>query len=163
MELLKAFGVNYKILIAQLLNFAVLFFVLYKLGYKPIFKFLEDRKDRIKNGLEMADKAETRLNEAEEEKKAIIINSKKEASDIISKADKLAREKKDEMISKAKEEIRLAVDQEKERMKGERNQIVREIKNEITDLIAIAVEKIMEEKVDIRQDKAIIDKVINSK
>lgn len=163
MELLKAFGINYKILIAQLLNFAILFFALYKLGYKPIFKFLEDRKNRIKDGIEMADKTEARLIEAEEEKKAIIINSKKEASDIISKADKLAREKKDEMISKAKEEIRLVVDQEKERMKEERTQMAREIKNEITDLIAIAVEKILEEKIDIRQDKAIIDKVINNK
>jgi len=163
MELLKAFGVNYKILIAQLLNFAILFFVLYKLGYKPIFKFLEDRRGRIKEGIDMADKAEVRLSEAEEEKKAIIINSKKEASDIISKADKLAKEKKDEMISKAKEEIRLVVDQEKERMKAERTQITKDIKNEITDLIAIAVEKILEEKIDITKDKAIIDRVINNK
>ena len=106
MELLKAFGVDYKILIAQLLNFAILFFVLYKLGYKPIFKFLDDRRDRIKDGLTMADKAEKKLSEAENEKKAIIIDSKKEAAAVISRADKLAKEKKDEIIGKAKEEIR---------------------------------------------------------
>lgn len=162
MELLKAFGLNYKILIAQLLNFAILFFVLYKLGYKPIFKFLEDRRDRIKDGLKMADQAEHRLNEAEEERKNIIVDSKKEAAIIISKADKLAKDKKDEMVNKAKEEIRLAVNQEKERMKGERTQMVREIKNEITDLIAVAVEKVLEEKIDMEQDKEIISKAINN-
>ena len=162
MELLKAFGVNYKILIAQLLNFAILFFVLYKLGYKPIFKFLEDRKDRIKDGLKMADRAELQLNEARKEKNAIIVEAKKEASIIMTKADELAKTKKDEMTDKAKEEIRILVDKEKERMRAERNQITKEIKDEIADLITLSVEKILEDKFDMEKDREIIKRALNS-
>ena len=163
MELLEAFGINYKILIAQLLNFANLFFVLYKLGYKPIFKFLEDRREKIKSGIEMAEKAENQLNEAQEEKKAVIVEAKKEAADIMAKADKLAKESKDEMVKKAKEEIRLAVDQEKQRIKNEKTQTIKEIKDEIADLIILAAEKVMEEKIDAKKDKEIINKAINAK
>jgi len=163
MELLEAFGINYKILIAQLLNFAILFFVLYKLGYKPIFKFLEDRREKIKSGIEMAEKAENQLNEAQEEKKAVIVEAKKEAADIMAKADKLAKESKDEMVKKAKEEIRLAVDQEKQRIKNEKTQTIKEIKDEIADLIILAAEKVMEEKIDAKKDKEIINKAINAK
>ncbi len=162
MELLNAFGVNYKILIAQFINFAILFFVLYKLGYKPIFKFLEDRKDRIKAGIEMADKAEHSLNKAQEEKKSIIIEAKKESATIISRADKLGKEKREEMINKVKDEIRVVVDQEKVRMKAEKAQILKDVKNEVTDLITLALEKIIGEKIDAKKDKEIISKIINN-
>ena len=47
MELFNALGINLKILVAQLINFLVLFIVLYKFGYKPMLKFLDDRKDKI--------------------------------------------------------------------------------------------------------------------
>src|SRR3989344_347248 len=128
MELLKAFGVDYKIFIAQLMNFAILFFVLYRFGYKPIFKFLENRKNKIQEGVEMAEEAKIKLEKAQEEKRAIIIEAKKEATKIMAKADELAQKK-----------------------------------NEEADLIAFALEKILEEKVGTEKDKELIKKAMTIK
>jgi len=163
MELLKAFGVNYKILIAQLINFSILFFVLYKFGYKPIFQFLEDRRKRIKEGVEMAEKMEIALSEALAEKNTIIANAKKEAAVVLEKADEIANKRKGEMVEKAREEIGHVINQEKEKMRLEKAQTLKEIKDEIADLIAISLEKILEEKVDLSKDKEIIKKAIKNK
>lgn len=57
MELLNALGIDWKILLAQFVNFAVLVFVLWKFAYKPIFKFLEDRKNKIEEGIKNAEQA----------------------------------------------------------------------------------------------------------
>jgi len=57
MKLLQALGLDIRILSAQLINFAVLLFVLWRFGYKPILKFLDDRKDQIEKGVDDAKKA----------------------------------------------------------------------------------------------------------
>src|SRR3989344_5048607 len=160
MELLKAFGVDYKIFIAQLMNFAILFFVLYRFGYKPIFKFLENRKNKIQEGVEMAEEAKIKLEKAQEEKRAIIIEAKKEATKIMAKADELAQKKNEEVIEKIKKEVALIAAKEKDAIKTEREQILKEVKNEAADLIAFALEKILEEKVGTEKDKELIKKAM---
>lgn len=162
MELIKAFGIDYKILLAQLVNFAILFFVLYKFGYKPIFQFLEDRRKRIKEGVDMAEKMEAALSEALAEKNTIIANAKKDAAVILEKADDLSKKRKEEMIEKAKEEIGKVINQEKEKMRTEKAQTLKEIKDEVAELVIVSLEKILEEKADSSKDKEIIKKVLKS-
>ncbi len=72
MELFSALGINLKILIAQFINFSIFFFVLYKFAYKPMLKFLDDRKQKIEKGLNDAEKANNKLIELEEKEKEII-------------------------------------------------------------------------------------------
>ena len=50
MELLGNLGINGKLFMAQLINFAILFFILRKFAYQPILKVLDERKDKIDKG-----------------------------------------------------------------------------------------------------------------
>lgn len=162
MELLHAFGIDYKILIAQTVNFAILFFVLYKVGYKPIFSFLEERQNRIKSGLAMAEKAEANLSAAVEEKNAVIADAKKEANAIVAKASEAAKLRGDEMIAQAKGEIAAIIEKEKEKIREERARTTREIKAEVADLIALSLEKITGEKIDPEKDRDLIKKALGN-
>ena len=47
MELLHKLGIDWRLLIAQLINFSVLLFVLYKFLYHPILNILEKRRKQI--------------------------------------------------------------------------------------------------------------------
>lgn len=163
MELLNAFGIDYKILLAQLVNFAILFFVLYKIGYKPIFTFLEDRRRKIASGVTMAEKAEAQLRAATEEKSALLAEAKKEASAIITKAHDAAEQKREEKIKQAKEEIAVIIAKEKEGLLAEKERTTKEIKAEIADLIAIALEKITGETIDMKKDGDMIRNAIGRK
>jgi len=102
MELFNALGINLKILIAQFINFAIFFFVLYKFAYKPMLKFLDDRKQKIEQGLNNAEKANNKLIELEEKEKEIIIQAnlegQKQAKKLLAQAQIDAEEKKTQIL-----------------------------------------------------------------
>lgn len=160
MDLLNAFGIDYRVLIAQLLNFAVLFFVLYRFGYKSIFRFLDDRKKKIEEGVTMAEAAKEKLSEALEDKRAIIVEAKKEAAGILAKADMLAQKKHEEIMEKAKKEVASISAAGKHDMLAERERMMQGIKNEVADLIALSLEKITKEKIGTGKDMELIREVV---
>jgi F-type H+-transporting ATPase subunit b len=160
MKLLTAFGLDYKILIAQLVNFGILFFVLWKFGYKPMFKLLDDRKKKIETGLEHAAQAEIKLKEISEEEKKVLTEAKKEAAKIIDEARGMAEESRKKNIEKTKEEIGQLINQEKENMRQEKAEILKSINKEVADLVMVAVEKVLAEKMDGKKDEELIEKAI---
>lgn len=163
MELIKAFGIDYRVLIAQLVNFAILFFVLYKFGYKPIFTFLEERRKKIEDGVKMAEDAKKKLSEALEDKHAIVIEAKKEAADILAKADELAQKKNEEVIEKIKKEVALISAREKDVILAEREKILQDVKDEVAGLIESALEKITKEKISAEKDRELIRRALSEK
>ena len=160
MKLFAAFGLDWKILIAQLINFAILVFVLYKFGYKPFFKFLEDRTSKIEAGIENADKASKKLAEITEKEIEVLKTAKKEALKIIETARLESEENKKKAVEKAKEEIGQIINKEKQSMQQEKAEVLRDIKNEVSSLVISAVEKVLAEKMDSKKDKEMIEKVI---
>ena len=160
MELIKALGLDIKILIAQLVNFSVLLFVLWKFGYKPMLKFLDDRKDKIEKGITDAEKAQKKLIEIEEKEKEAMKNAKKEALAIIEKAKASANEKRDDILKNAKKEIGKVIDAEKVKMQVEKAETLKEIKQESASFVIDVVEKVLEEKIGDSKDKELVKKII---
>jgi F-type H+-transporting ATPase subunit b len=160
MEIFKVFGLDWKILLAQLINFAILVAVLYKFGYKPIFKILDDRKKKIDEGLENAALAEKKINSVLEEEKNIIKNAKIEAAAILEKTKEDVEESRKRELIKTREEIGKIINQEKENMRQEKAEVLRDIKKEVSDLVVSALEKVLEEKVDGKKNEEIIKKAV---
>jgi len=79
MELIKALGLDLKILLAQFVNFSIFAFVLYKFGFKPMLKFLDERKDKIEAGLKSSEAAKKKLEELNKKEIDIITKANKEA------------------------------------------------------------------------------------
>jgi len=163
MELFGALGLNVKILIAQFVNFAILLFVLYKFGYKPMFKLLEDRKKKIEQGVRDAERSGEKLKEIEEKEKKVLAAAKKEAFVIIEKAKEQAEKRQGEIIKKAKEEVGEIINQEKAKIQQEKAKTLKEIKKEVVDLVAVSLEKILGEQIDGKKDEEIIKKLVSSK
>ena len=61
MELLSNLGINGKLLLAQIVNFFILLYILKRFAYKPILKVLDDRKEKIEKGLRDAENAKDKL------------------------------------------------------------------------------------------------------
>ncbi len=106
-ELLHTFGVDWKILLTQMLNFAVLLYVLKRYAYGPVLKMLQDRKAIIEKGLSDASKAEKDLLEAKANADEITKEAKSGANAIVLEAKNQANEfqakvKYDALTEKAK-------------------------------------------------------------
>lgn len=126
MEILNNFGIQPTLLLAQVVNFLIILFLLKKFFYKPIIKVLEDRKKRIEESLANAQSIEEKLQktqeqsaqileEARENAKAVIDDAKKESERIYQQAHDDARSTARETVEKAKSEIeRLKLDMQKQ-------------------------------------------------
>ncbi|MEA3464015.1 MAG: F0F1 ATP synthase subunit B [Patescibacteria group bacterium] len=159
-NLIETFHIDIKLLIAQIINFAIVFCVLYFFALKPLMKVMRDRTKKIEKSMDDAQKIEKKLSRTDEKYSKAISNAKKEANIIMEKAGAQAEERKKETIAKAKEEIGQIINQEKANMQQEKAKILKEIKREVADLVIVSVEKVLEEKVDSKRDMGFIKRVV---
>lgn len=116
MDILKEFGFNPTLFIAQVINFLIILFVLKKILYKPVLDMLKKRDHDIKQGLKDKEEAEKLLAEAEakeaeilqkaqERAEKIIADAKAEASESRAQIEENARKDAEKMLSQARETI----------------------------------------------------------
>lgn len=160
MKLITALGLNYKILLAQFFNFAILLFVLWRFAYRPVFDILEKRRAKIAKGLDEGEEASKKLLEAQESKKEIVAQAKKEANEIIEEAKKKGELRYQEIVDRSKADIKTIIDSEKEKIQTERNFAIKEIKKEAANMITLALAKILPEKTDSPGDVEMISRVL---
>lgn len=144
-SLLGSFGVNWRLFVAQLVNFSVVLFVLWKWVFTPVLKALDKRQATISQGLQDAEKASLARSKAEEEKEAAILSARKEAQDIMEKATSDAENLRKETVEKTKAEVAELVAQGKIKLADEKEQIVLDAKKEIAELVITSTEKVLEE------------------
>jgi len=159
-DLVKIFHIDYKLVIAQAINFTVVLLVLYKFAYNPILKILNDRTERIEKGLKDAEGAQKKMEEITEKEKEVLIEAKKEAQKIISEAESRGEKNQAEMIVEAKGKIDKKIDEAKAKIEDEKKKMLQEVKAEISDLVVLATEKILDEKIDGEKDKELIKSAI---
>ena len=160
-SLIETFHIDYKILIAQIVNFAIVFSVLYYFVLRPLLKVMHERTSKIEKSLDDAKDIENKLAQTKEEYNLIIANAKKEANEVLVRAQEVAEKKKQESIVKAKEEIGVIINQEKAKLQSEKAQTMKEIKKEVADLVVLSMEKILGEKMDEKKDKEMVKKIIS--
>lgn len=107
MELIQQFGIDWKLLIAQAINFLVIMYILKRFLYKPILEVLKNRENVVKKGLEQAADAAKMYEEATEKEKAILKKAQSEAKKLLEDAN----QQRIEMLTKAEESTKKQVEQ----------------------------------------------------
>lgn len=159
-SLIEIFHIDAKLLLAQAVNFGIVFAVLYFFALKPVIAVMRERTKKVEKSLEDAAEIEEKMVQVKEDCAVIITQAKKDASEILAKADKVAEERKKETVDKAREEIERIVALEKAKRQTETAQAIKEIKKEVADLVVLSLEKILGEKIDAKKDREIVEKVL---
>jgi F-type H+-transporting ATPase subunit b len=159
-SLVSSFHIDIKLLLAQVINFAIVFAVLYFFVLKPLTKVMKDRTDKIEKSLNEAKEIETKLAQTEDDYMKEITKAKKEAGVILEQAKKTAEENKNATIARAKEEVGQIINQEKQKIQTEKAETLREIKKDVANLVEAALVKLIEEKLNDKKDMEIIRKTL---
>ncbi len=141
MEVFHAFGIDWRLLIIQAVNFGVLMFLLWIFLYKPLMKLLDDRTAVIAKGVDDAHKAGESLANAESTKQTIITAAQKNADEIAERVrrDAAARDKQAQADAEAKAaRILLAAEKESEELRA---RALHGAKEEMAKLIVLGAEK----------------------
>ena len=159
-SLISIFHLDLGLFIAQLVNFAIVFFVLYFFAFKPLVKIMAERSAKIDKSLKDADETARRLAAVSREREEIIAAAKQQANVLIEEADKRGDKRREEIIAKAKEEVGQIINQEKAQLSREKSETLREIKKEVAELVILSVEKVLGEKMNSDKDGALIKKLV---
>jgi len=146
MEALASLGIDWKLLLSQIVNFLILLFVLKRFLYGPIVKMLSDRRDKVAKSMEDAKAAEEKLALAEQESKKILDKAVNEADLIAKAAKKSAQDEASKILVDASEKAQKISQNAKTSAEREKDMIVEKAKKDLAQLVTIATEKIIETK-----------------
>ena len=143
MEILKNFGIQPVLLLAQIINFLIILFLLKKFFYKPIVKALQDRKQKIEESLKNADLIEEKLAQTEEKSVKILEEARNNAKAIFTDAKKEAQNISDQANVQARETIEEALNQAKIQIEAQRKQMQKDLEEETLGFVAKVVKKVL--------------------
>ncbi len=155
-------GLNAKLFIAQIINFAVIVFVLKKWAYGPLVRMMDERSTRIAEGVANAQRAEEAVRKTEEDRATIVLAAKKEGKQVMDAARAAGDERKQAMIVEAKAEVEKIVRDAKTAIARERETMVAEVRAHVADLVVTAAERILSEKLDEKKDKKLIEEAVKA-
>jgi len=157
MEALESLGIDWKLLIAQVINFLVVLLVLKKFLYGPIVNMLIDRKNKIEQGLKDSQEAREKLNETNAQTRKLLAEASLESEKIIKSTKKEMEEQTKKKLDEAQKKAEEIIATSKRLAQEEQERIVQKAKKEISELAINISEKILEKQV----DKDSVNKAIN--
>jgi len=148
-SIISTFHIDWKIIIAQAINFGVVFVVLYIFALKPLSKLMAERSEKIARGMDDAKTNATLLEKTKAEYDEVLVKARAEANKIFQDGKKEAEAKKTVMLEDAKKEVAATIENGKKMLEIEKNKMMEEVKNEIVNLAMLATEKLVSEKHDL--------------
>ena len=147
-SIISTFHIDWKIIIAQMINFGVVFVVLYIFALKPLSKLMAERSEKISKGIDDAKINASILEKTHLEYEEMLSKAKVEANKIFQDGKKEAEAKKVLMLEEAKNEVVVIMENGKKMLEAEKVKTVEEAKKEIINLAMKATEKLISGKID---------------
>lgn len=147
-------------LLFQIINFFILLWALYKIGFQPISNMLEKRRLTIQGNLEKAEQEQQMALSLRQEYETHLQNARKEAQDIMNTANRMAEQKRDEILNMARVETdRLRAQTELQILQAKEKALL-EIRQEAISLSMTMAEKILAKELDENRQAELVRDVI---
>jgi len=128
-------GIQWKILLAQTISFSVVFFVLWRFAYRPVFNMLEVRRQKIAEGLANAEKIKARLAQTEAGQQKILAEAGDKANGLIDEARAAAARVREQEIQKAVAAAEQIIAKAREAAAQDHARMLAELKREVGRLV----------------------------
>lgn len=139
-DLFSKLGIDWKLLIAQLVNFTILIIILYKLLYKPMLDMFQKRKNTISRSLKEAKKIEEDLKNLEQVKDLEMREARVQSKELVNKATLAAEEEKNRVLAQTKVTSDKLVSEAKDIIRFQKEQMLKDLEKETGSLAVLMVE-----------------------
>lgn len=161
-SLIEIFKIDWKIIVAQMINFGIVFFVLYRYAIKPLGKIMDEREHTIKKGLGDAHKNAQKLAETEQAYAEALAQARREASEIVISAKKDAQLEKEHILAEAKQNADEIIRDGKAELLAEKDKVLKDAHKDLGALVLQVTEKVLSESVKGDLGDALVKKSIDT-
>lgn len=159
-ELFEKLGIDWKLLIAQVINFGILFWILKKYAYKPILGALEKRSTTIAKSLDDAKQIDQQVKALETEKHRVLTEARRQAGEIVEQARRDSQAFAAKAREQAQSEAGQIVVQAKQDVGQMKDQAMAEAKTELAELVVTATEKVVRMKIEGAADIKMVEQAL---
>lgn len=159
-DIIKSFHIDWKLMVAQLINFSIVAWVLWRWALKPLTAVMSKRAQEISDGLANAKKASEGLEELKHTKQEMIKDAKREAAEIQKQAEAASEKYRQETITKVKSEAEKAVAEVKQKFMTEKDQMLKEVQRQAASLVVQATTKVLGKITTPKFDQTVIQQAI---
>ncbi len=160
MSVLAKLGIDWRLLIAQAVNFLILLLVLRRFAYRPMLEFLEKRTKKIESGLRDAKRAAEKLSEIEAKEREVLDEARKESAAIVAHARELAEKTADKIMIESRKESERILGETRKKIEAEQESMCTDMKRELVGLVMLATEKVLDEKLKDMNDDELIRQAV---
>jgi F-type H+-transporting ATPase subunit b len=154
------FQVNlFQVIIASA-NFVIFLALLWTFALKPVAKILNDRKARIDEGLRDAEQARKDRESAETERVAALQEARREANDILTRAQKLAEESRERDLAATREELERVRARATADIEAQKQRAIADVRAEVADLALRAAGKVVGETMNDERQRRLVDEFL---
>ncbi len=154
-------GINVPVLVAQLINFTFLLIVMRLLIYKPVLKMLDQRRERIREGLSAAEQGQERAQEANRDAQTQIDAARREGLEIVALAQQAATRVQEEGRQQAQQQQEAMLARARAEIQLERDTAIAQLRGEFADLTIDAAEKVVGQSLDRSAHQRLIDEALS--
>lgn len=156
MELLSKLGIDWKLLLAQIVNFTILVGILSAFVYRPLLNLIDARRERARKAMEDAKKIEEQKAEMERHRQGHLRKIDEECGVILERTKKEAEKAKAEILESAKREADALLAKGREQLQEERARVFAEVQGTIAQAIVRMTEKILEREFEASDQKRLV-------
>ena len=157
---IAALGFSLPALVSNLINFTILLIVLRLFLYKPVLRLLDERKRRIREGLERAEQAASDASASEREARETIERARQEGRELVQQAQDGAARLRARLEEQARADAEQIVARAREDMQAERDRALEQLRREFADLAVAAAERVVRQSLDRAAHQRLIDEVL---
>jgi F-type H+-transporting ATPase subunit b len=153
-------GINLPLLVVFIINFIVLLVLLRLFLFKPVLKMLDERAQRTKEGMELAEATKKEYEQAKGEVQKQIEKGRQETQAIIAQAMQVGERLKEESRQEATKQAQTIIDRTRTELETERDKIVEDLRREFVDISIAAAEKVIKETLDREKHRKLIEETL---
>jgi F-type H+-transporting ATPase subunit b len=156
----EGLAINFFWILVASVNFIVFAIVLYLLFGRQVGQMLADRRDRIEAGLRDAEQARRDREAAEQERLDALAEARREANDILARAQKVAQETRDADIAATRADLERMRARAGEEIEAEKARALAELRGEVADLALAAAGKVVRESMTGERQRRLVEEFL---
>lgn len=157
---MEKLGINTTWLIAQIVNVGLLIFLLWQFAYKPVLKLMNDRRQKIQESLEYAEKVKQDAVAQQKEFEQKLEATRREMAAATAAAAQAGEKEREAILAQAREEARKLVEQAREQIEYERKQMLAELREEVVRLSMLTAQKVIGQSLDENAHRKLVNEFL---
>jgi F-type H+-transporting ATPase subunit b len=152
--------INWFWVLVSLMNFAVFFYIVWRVVLVPLGTRLGERRERIEQGLRDADAARRDRESAADQRQAVLAEARREASDIVARAQKLSEELREKGVAETQSDIERLRERALADIDAERVRALAEVRGQVAELALLAAGKVVGETMSGERERRLVDEFL---